>query len=152
MKYIYTITLSLIIISCGTEHKEYHENGQLKVEGRYNTNGQQIGVWKEYDKYGQIEREGSYNRKGQQTGVWKLYDGDFVTLECSYTNGLKNGLWKDYHFRSTQLESESNWSCGKCEHVSQVRIISEKCWDKNGNEEKCTTDWEMYDVNPYGTK
>jgi len=59
-KTILFITLSLFTtLIIAQEHKEYYNNGTLKVEGQYE-NEQQTGEWKIYHENGQLQRIGKY--------------------------------------------------------------------------------------------
>ncbi len=99
------------------EWKEYHENGQLKSQGKY-LNGLKVGPWKYYYANTKVFETGKYDNQGRQQGKWMWYfdngkvrresnffngqeDGDFVEYADSgsvitkgqYTEGLREGIW-----------------------------------------------------------
>ena len=55
------------------EHKQYYDNGNLKVTGIYDENGQKTGEWKSYHENGKLYSVGKFEN-GKATGKWKFFD------------------------------------------------------------------------------
>ena len=76
--------------------KEYYENSQLKVSGRFK-NDVKTGKWIYYYSNGQMEQAGEYTSKGLPTGEWKWYYASGKLLrEEIFDNGLEEGMLIEY--------------------------------------------------------
>mgnify|MGYP006188358569 FL=1 len=56
------------------------------------------------------------------------YDNGQLYLDRIYKDGKLEGIWKSY-YENGQLNYEWNYKEGK--------LISQKCWDENGNKIEC---------------
>ncbi len=101
-------------------HKEYHENGTLKMEMtiadgvidgdvhlyfdngkahelRAYKKGEMHGRWLTWNKQGQKIAEAGYEQ-GQKHGKWYIWNEEGVLLyDMSYTHGERSGTWKMYN-------------------------------------------------------
>ena len=68
------------------------------------------GLWKKYHENGELSSEGNYKE-----GKW-------------IAGGVKEGVWKHY-YENGQFRMEENYKEGE--------LISNKCWDEEGNEIDC---------------
>ncbi len=76
--------------------KEWHENGQLKAEGRY-VDGERSGQWVFGYENGRTESIGKFE-DGQRTGEWTFFRESGELLKTGgFENGLKAGEWTFYH-------------------------------------------------------
>ncbi len=90
--------------------KTFHENGKIRSEGAFLHN-LPIGIHKEYDENGNLKLtkeyssesvligEGSFDENGKRTGKWRLYDGywDYFYAQGSYNKGNKIELWEYFY-------------------------------------------------------
>ena len=104
------------------KHKKYHTNGTLKREIDLVK-----GKMKEYLSNGQLNSEFMINHNGRN-GLNKNYNknGQLVS-KGKFINDKREGVWK--YYENGELECERNYIDNK--------IISEKCWDEDGNEIDC---------------
>ena len=106
---------------------EWYENGQLQEEGHYKE-GKYEGLWRRYFDNGILSIKGNY-KDDKQEGFWKsYYDNGQLYLDRIYKDGKLEGLWKSY-YDNGQLKYEWNYKEGE--------LISQKCWDEEGNEKEC---------------
>ncbi|VAW12878.1 hypothetical protein MNBD_BACTEROID01-6 [hydrothermal vent metagenome] len=113
--------------------KKYYPNGNLRYEGYFKDN-QPTGEWERYyenakpqaiihysatsdsataklfDPSGQKIAEGFFLDK-KKAGLWEFYSKNRVTSQSNYTDGVKNGLSKNY-YPSGELLEESEWKMG----------------------------------------
>lgn len=98
----------------------YYDTGELwKVIAFVNNKEEGKGI--EYDKDGRIishyvfkngfiyshEQINRYNNVNKRTGIWReLYANGEVRMEGNYTNGLKNGVFKNYDKQGKLLSIE----------------------------------------------
>jgi len=77
-----------------------------------------------------MEKEGVYYFESKPyTGiVYGVYENGQLKEEGNCKDGEKDGLWKSY-YENGQLKSHTNWSYGV--------IVSETCWDQDGNQIEC---------------
>ena len=79
MKILKTIILSIISIlllntvNAQKEHKAYYDNGNIKEEGQFDTDGKGTGNWKFYSEDGTLSYTGRYE-KGSPNGEFKFYN------------------------------------------------------------------------------
>ena len=107
--------------------REYDENNQLAAEGFYE-NGKANGLMKWYFE-GVLVAKGNM-KNDKRDGIWKICDvhNKSNCIEAKFKDDKKVGIWKILH-ENGKLWKEQNWEEGK--------VISEKCWDENGNQIKC---------------
>lgn len=114
----------------GKQHRKWswwYENGQKKGEIEFRDgkiHGKETWWWKTGKK--RVERE---FRDGKQNGKGtKWYENGQKEQEGEFRDGIPYGkatLW----YKNGQKESEMEWRDGE--------LISEKCWDKDGNPIPC---------------
>ena len=138
---------------------KWNNNGQKMEEGRYHfpkfifegydttlTKSYRSGKWRHFHKNGILEKEGSYsltasyylNDSGKPYNIhpseykndwWTYYhDDDVKSAEGKYIFGVKDSLWT-YWYTNGQKNEEGTYKDGE--------LISEKCWDEDGNERDC---------------
>ena len=90
--------------------KEYHENGQLRLEGTYN-NGKKDGLWKWYYLNGKLEGEGTY-KDGQHHGTSKTYHDNGSPEDIREFEYGSLVSWKVYHRRG-YIKEEYRFDGGK---------------------------------------
>jgi antitoxin component YwqK of YwqJK toxin-antitoxin module len=56
------------------------------------------------------------------------YENGQLYLDRTYKDGKLEGIWKSY-YENGQLNYERNYKEGE--------LISQKCWDENGNVKEC---------------
>ena len=94
--------------------------------------------------------------------VFDFYDSGKKSEDGRYRNGLKNGKWT-YWFKNGQKWKEGTYKDGKEdglwiwwnvngqkwreETYKDGELISEKCWDEDGNEMEC---WDENETEPPG--
>jgi hypothetical protein len=107
---------SIVIVLCtltsyAQAHKEYFDNGTLKVAGT-KTNGVDTGLWNYYFENGKISKTGNYTN-GKLDGLWKYYyDTGVLRIIGKYKNGKDLGLWKYYH-NNGALRAIGDYTNGK---------------------------------------
>ncbi len=62
----------------------FHENGEVRQQGFYNTEGKLHGEWKSYDTSGKKIAMGRYNN-GVKTGKWFFWAADKLS-EVNYSD------------------------------------------------------------------
>jgi len=107
--------------------KEYYDNGQIKsVE--YYKDGKKEGLWIRYFYNGNLSIKGNF-KDNKQEGYWmSYYDNGQLYLDRIYKDGKLEGIWKSF-YKNGQLNYEWNYKEGE--------LISQKCWDENGNKIEC---------------
>ncbi len=131
-----------------------HQNGLLKSEGHY-INNKKEGLHREWADSGILELEGFYSR-GKANGSMKWYhekghlaaEGNMIDdiregpwricdieengfcIDAYFKNGKRDGIWLIYH------ENTEN-KLWKEQTFKDDIMISEKCWDVNGNLIEC---------------
>ena len=107
----------------------WFSDGNLEGYTNYK-NGLKHGEEKIFHDEGHIEFEGSWY-EGNPDGIHKTWSrkrpGHLIIL-CKYTKGKKIGLWKKWHDNG-QIILEEKYDNGK--------LVSLKCWGKNGNKIDC---------------
>jgi antitoxin component YwqK of YwqJK toxin-antitoxin module len=99
-------------------HREYNENGTVRVAKIYNDNGLLIsegivddagnrnGAWKDYSAGGVVIAEGTY-AENRRTGAWKFYNTSGRLEQAgSYSNGRIDGTWRWYYPEGELLREE----------------------------------------------
>jgi len=128
--------LSLILlvnISNAQEHKEYYDNGNLKVSGvvKYD---KKVGEWKSYYVSGELESVANFeyilgdgygkNRISRKVHTKEFYENGNTKQTGTYLNDKKTGEWKTY-YKSGQLEKIGIYKNGN-------RNDEDKTYYKNG--------------------
>ena len=92
--------------------KQFHDNGNIGVEGTV-INGQQEGYWKYYyKKNGQLKRAGSY-KNGSLDGFWKYYnENGQLTHEGNFINDKTSGIW-EFYYKNGKLRRTGEYIDGK---------------------------------------
>jgi len=132
----------------------WYDNGQKMKEGTvkdgekyvinaWNKDGELLvkegnGKWIIYYESGKINNEGTY-KDGKADGLgtgW--YDNGQKKWEGTFKDGEKDGKWT-YYYENGQKKEEVTYRDGE--------LISEKCWDEDGDECESITDEKI--VNDY---
>lgn len=113
-------------------HKEWSEDGTLTLEGFYQ-NGKANGLMKWYHEKGHLAGEGKME-DDKRIGPLKICDiqENGFCIDAHFKNGKRDGTWKIYH----ENERDKVW---KEQEFKEDKMVSEKCWDENGNTINCTT-------------
>ena len=91
--------------------------------------GKKNGLFRRWQENGQLWIEQNY-KDGLRDGLQRdWYDNGQLWYEKNYKEGKKDGLHRGWH-EDGQLHWEKNYKDGN--------LLSEKCWNKDGNEEECT--------------
>lgn len=116
---LFCLVFIAFAISCSDneEYKEYHSNGEVKLEGII-TNGKKNGDWLKYDSLGKML---SLMRYSLDTLRYREFynNGILYSQEEMRGENVKHGITKTY-YPSGQIESISNFVFNKelGEHVS----------------------------------
>ena len=135
--------------------RKHYPNGQVKSEGHY-VLGEKEGKHIEWESDGVLSLIGIY-RNGKGNGHMQWYhglghlaaegnmiddqrDGDWIIcdiedngfcIDAYFLDGQRSGVWKIKH----DMESAKIW---KEQTYREDRLVSERCWDKDGNTIPCT--------------
>jgi len=104
---------------------DWRENGQKEEEGTHK-DGKRYGKWTFWYKNGQKSQEETYE-DGEEIERLMWYENGQKKSEETKKNGKPDGKWTNW-YENGQKKSEITW---------KGEIISEKCWNENGNEEDC---------------
>ena len=103
--------------------RSWHENGQLMREGNFKD-----GLQRSWYENGQMSGQRKY-KDGKRDGLQRSwYENGQLEGEDYYKNGKQDGLER-WWYENGQLWYEANYKDGE--------LISEKCWDEDGNEIEC---------------
>jgi len=111
-------------------HRTWEDNGILLLEGFY-AKGKANGLMKWFHERGHLAGEGNMEN-GIRIGKWKICDvqENGFCIEANFKDGKRDGIWKIYHEDARdKLWKEQTWKDDK--------IVSEKCWDKDGLPIEC---------------
>ena len=72
-------------------HKVYYVNGQIKDSTQF-VNGKEHGKFYSFKLDGTKESEGFF-KMGQEDSTWTWFNKNFVRIEGTFKNGLRNGRW-----------------------------------------------------------
>ena len=101
--------------------------GKTEFEGSYK-DGKREGKWTEWYKNGLKEKEVTY-KDGKIDGLLtSWYEDGQKRLEATYKDGKLNGKWISW-YENGQKKQEATYKYWE--------LISEKCWDEDGNEIDC---------------
>ncbi|MDX1350544.1 MAG: hypothetical protein R3279_09865 [Putridiphycobacter sp.] len=87
--------------------EQYYPNGQLKMSGKLNNNGQKEGIWISYFENGKKNSESNF-KNGVNDGysmVW--YPNGNVRYFGDYKDGKKVGDWTFYNEEGVFIKTES---------------------------------------------
>lgn len=107
---------------------EWWETGKMMTFGHYK-NGVLNGILKWYNENGILIATGNMSNN-MRDGKWKICDYQLTTncIEANFSKDKKIGLWKILHSNGN-VWKEQKWNDGI--------LVSEKCWDENGNKIEC---------------
>jgi antitoxin component YwqK of YwqJK toxin-antitoxin module len=105
----------------------WYENGQKEGEGTFK-DGEEDGLWTSWYENGLKEGEGTF-KDGELDGLWtSWYENGQKEIEGTVKDGKEDGKWTEW-YENGQIKEEANFKDGE--------LISEKCWDEDGNEYGC---------------
>ncbi|MDC0272173.1 hypothetical protein OAM07_05065 [Crocinitomicaceae bacterium] len=86
------------------------------------------GIVRGWNEDGQLWIEGNY-KDGREVGLHRIWHTNGqLRVERNYKDGKRDGLSRGW-YENGQLEYEQNFKDGE--------LISERCWDEDGNEKQC---------------
>lgn len=86
-------------------YKEYHDNGEFKEKGVYDSNSRKKGAWYTFYRNGEKESLETFE-DGYRNGEFKTwYDNGNINMRKSYKKGIRNGIWKKYLENGTLKET-----------------------------------------------
>ena len=101
----------------------FYKDGKKKDEGTLKD-----GKWIYWHENGQKRGEGTY-KDGKQNGLGtQWYDNGKKKSEITFKDGKRNGLGTQW-YDNGKKKLEKNYKDGD--------LISQKCWDEDGNEKEC---------------
>ena len=105
----------------------WHENGQKYMEGAYK-DGEKDGLSTSWHENGQKRAEGTF-KNGKEDGLWtEWYQNGQKSSKKTYKDGGKDGLHTIWYENGQKLYEVT---------YKDRELISEKCWDEDGNERDC---------------
>mgnify|MGYP001299537663 CR=1 FL=1 len=124
------ITALMLMLGCSSEPIDVDklvERGGLLYE--VNSDKPFSGEVVLYHANGQKETEGTL-KDGELDGLWTgWYENGQKGLEGTHKNGERDGLWTGW-YENGQKSGEATFKDGE--------LISEKCWDQDGDECECS--------------
>ena len=109
------------------KYREYYENGQKSVEVTLK-NGKRDGLYTEWYENGQKMDEKTY-KDGKGDGLWTgWYENGKKWYQGTFKDDEFFGLWNNWYDNGQKL-NERTFKDGE--------LISEQCWDEDGNEIDC---------------
>lgn len=76
------------------KYQEWYDNGNIKLVGYYNENGNEEGLFQKWYKNGVLHIVGYY-KNGVRDSTWTFNRSDrSIEKRGYYNNGLKNGVWE----------------------------------------------------------
>jgi antitoxin component YwqK of YwqJK toxin-antitoxin module len=91
-------------ISSPKEYKEYHENGQLKIEGINNADGLRTGIWTSYYPDGKKWSESHYILGLKEGHSVTFYENGNIRYIGEYKNDKQTGEWTFYDEEGNEIE------------------------------------------------
>lgn len=89
------------------QHLEYHPNGAVKIEGRFNDDGDRHGLWNSYYDNG-IKWSESYYSAGNRDGhSITFFPNGAIRYVGEYKNDEKVGNWKFYDEEGNLVKEEN---------------------------------------------
>ena len=114
--------------------REWHENGQLSSEGHYVADPinykdgcYKTGIHREWDENGELKYEGNW-KDGQEHGLQRSWheNGQLYREAILNENVRLYKIWYDNGQLSFEVETRNR------------DMISQKCFDEDGNKKECT--------------
>ncbi len=117
---LFLILILLVNICNAQEHKEFYDNGNLKVSGvvKYD---KKVGEWKSYYVSGKLESVANFeyiigdgygkNRISRKVHAKEFYENGNTKKRGTYLNDKKTGEWKTY-YKSGELEKIEKYKNG----------------------------------------
>jgi len=129
------ILLIILFISVGfsqqlTKVVETYENGNIKSITSHKETRNRIEKVKyvEYYRNGQKLKEETY-KGGKEDRSWtSWYKNGQKKFEGISKDGKRDGLWTDWDENGKKLKEET---------YKDGELISQECWDEDGNEKEC---------------
>jgi len=151
MKKTLLITL-LLIVGCS---KPLNEESLIEKGGlKYHPDTKELYSGKVFQNYmgGKTDFEGSY-KDGKKDGKWTgWYENGQKFSELNWKDGIRNGKYTEWH-ENGQKKWEATFKDGEVDGLFTIwdengqkkkevtykdgELISEKCWDGDGNEIEC---------------
>ena len=132
-------------------YQEFYDNGNMKLKGQYE-NGDKSGLWTEYYADGGVMRMYYSNKNGKNGSINEWFENGEKKINGIYNEGLKHGIWTSW-FPDGIKESMVTYNKGNMEGVfifyynngnkKSEGVVSykgqkeERCWDQDGNPQKC---------------
>ena len=105
----------------------WYDNGQKKSEKTYKS-GEKDGLWTTWYDNGKKKSESTY-KDGKKDGLWiEYYENGEKEEELTYKDEKIDGLYTRWYENGEKMY-EGTFKNGD--------LISEKCWDEDGNEKDC---------------
>jgi len=83
----------------------YHENGMIKIEGKFKDGMNKVGIWTSYYENGQIREEVNYTGAMNKDGIWtSYYENGQIREEANYKDGEEYGERTFYNKDGTQMK------------------------------------------------
>ena len=114
--------------------EEFYENGRPKSTKTYKESNDLENSWKDlvkeitWNENGHKSYEVTY-KEGEKDGLWTYWnENGQKEQEITFKDDEKDGLWTAW-YENGQKIFEATFKDGD--------LISEKCWDEDGNERVC---------------
>lgn len=89
------------------DHVEYHPNGEVKITGKYDKNGERTGLWTSYYD-NSVKWSESYYVNGKKDGhSFTFYPNGKVRYRGEYRNDEKVGTWTFYDEQGNVTKEEN---------------------------------------------
>lgn len=106
------------------KYKDYHENGNLKIEKNYNDKGIPQGLVKMYHSNGKLHQKGTFDTNGKKVDQWTSFN--------------------EYGMKTALENFKSDYRHGYAEYYNSKGKIMSKGYYKF---DKKVGDWKYYDIN-----
>lgn len=115
----------------------WFDNGDKRLEGQYLDN-EKTGVWHYYSfKTGLLSSSGKYVND-EKSEVWKYFDGNQLTEEVTYVNGMRDGRFVEYDSLGG-ISNEGLYKADTLFQSSTVRLEGPKLVEKLPFLKECNT-------------
>lgn len=95
------------------DYKDYHENGNLKIEKSYNDRGIPEGPVKIYHSNGKLYQDGMFDTKGKKVDRWNSYNEYGIrTAVENYLSDYRHG-YSEYYNSKGKIMSKGYYKFGK---------------------------------------
>ncbi len=98
------------VIKRNGDHREFHANGALKIEGAYIDDLEQ-GLFREWDEAGELMLEQTFDH-GKRHGLFVEWRGGLKRVEGAYVRGKRHGLFRTYDAAGIVTKTVQ-WTRGK---------------------------------------